>query len=314
MQQRPWVSFCISTFKRPGFLQQQLALLLQQTFSNFEIVISDNDPDASGKTIAESFNDKRISYFHNEENLGMIKSFNKSIDRATADYIVMVTDDDPVDLNFLSDFHSLFLKYPSHSAYCGFIRAKGAGTGPEIITGPNFLPEILDPGKTPNFLWSSCILRREDVLAIGKTPDYGSPHLADHAMLVMAGSKQGAVVVNKMYSTLSSHDTNFSKTNFNYYLQGCTGFYNTLMEFCKNDPRQQRKMAIVIKHLGWWFITCYFMLKRYYVVKNKNTDRIKELDEFAGNVLRLPFMRKFSTRFALKQAIFSIKRALGLLK
>ena len=78
----PWVSFCMSTYKRPGLLKTQLSSILQQTFSNFEVVISDNDPDCSARDTVSSFQDIRLQYFSNIENLGMIKSFNKSIERA----------------------------------------------------------------------------------------------------------------------------------------------------------------------------------------------------------------------------------------
>lgn len=68
---------------------------------------------------------------------------------------------------------------------------------------------MLNPDKTPSILWSSCVLKKEDVLRIGKMPDYGSTHLADHALIAMVGSINGGVIINKMYSSLSSHDSNF---------------------------------------------------------------------------------------------------------
>jgi len=49
MLQKPWVSFCMSTYKRPEFLRKQIEGILQQTFTDFEIVISDNDPEGSGR-------------------------------------------------------------------------------------------------------------------------------------------------------------------------------------------------------------------------------------------------------------------------
>ena len=87
----PWVSFCMSTYKRPLFLAAQIKSLLQQTFTDFEIIISDNDPDAGAKAVAESFNDKRVFYYHNSQNLGMVKSFNSSLAKSAGEFVVMVT-------------------------------------------------------------------------------------------------------------------------------------------------------------------------------------------------------------------------------
>src|SRR5215211_6743700 len=96
VSERPWVSFCMSTYMRPTFLEKQIATILKQSFTNFEIVISDNDPNSSVETILERFEDSRIRYQLNETNLGMVKSFNRSLARARGEFIVMITDDDPI--------------------------------------------------------------------------------------------------------------------------------------------------------------------------------------------------------------------------
>ena len=90
---KPWVSFCMSTFNRPEFLKAQITSLLQQTLHDFEIIISDNDPNGGAKVIVDFFNDDRIKYSCNGKNLGIIHSYNGSMNRATGEYIVIVTDD-----------------------------------------------------------------------------------------------------------------------------------------------------------------------------------------------------------------------------
>jgi glycosyltransferase involved in cell wall biosynthesis len=95
MLERPKVSFCFTTFKRFDYLQKTLESVKNQTFSDFEVIVSDNDPEQSGKEVVEGF-DQRFKYFPNETNLGMKKSFNKSLDRSSGEFIVMIADDDPV--------------------------------------------------------------------------------------------------------------------------------------------------------------------------------------------------------------------------
>lgn len=309
----PWVSFCISTYRRPHFLKEQLALLLSQTDTCFEIVVSDNDPEASGRSIADSFGDKRVKYFHNAENLGMVKSFNKSIERASTEFIVMVTDDDPVEKNFLKEGRKLIDNFPHRSLYGGFIRAKKEPGALEIIEKDNFLQEILDPERTISLLWSSCILRRTDVLLVGQLPDFGSPHLADHALLVVTGSVAGGVVVNKMYSNVTFHAANFSKTNFEFYIKGCEGFYNFLTEFSKGLQNSRKADRAIKKHLEAWFISNTFNLKKYYSL-NRNKKMLQEVDIYAKKIISFAFMRKITTKFYLKTFIFYFKRKLHLLK
>lgn len=307
MEKPAWVSFCISTYKRAELLKKQLELLLQQTFQHFEIVVSDNDPDASAKVIVDGLFDQRISYFHNESNLGMIKSFNKSIERARTDYIVMVTDDDPIDQNFLSDLFKLYTQYPECSIYCGFLRKGKQHAQIEVIKKNSFLSEILDTDKTLRILWSSCIMKRDVAIQVGKIPDYGSPHLADHAFIVMVGSKKGGIVVNKMYSQLTSHDDNFSKFNFEYYVLGCKGFYDTLSTFCRENFTLKDQRKAIRNHLGVWFISSFFNLKRYYTQKN-DIIKLKQIEDCAQEILKFSFMKKFQLKYIMKKAVFKFKK------
>lgn len=301
-----WVSFCISTYKRPKFLEQQLRCLLEQTFNNFEIVISDNDPDASGKKVIELFSDSRIKYYHNGINLGMISSFNKSIERANSEYIVMVTDDDPIDKHFLTIAYNLWKQYPGLGLYGGMKRNRKLFENVELINKKDFISQILDWRKTQNILWSCCVLEKKSVLESGKMPDYGSPHLADHALLAIVGEKKGAAIINKMYSTLTSHDTNFSKTNLDLYIKGCVGFYDTMCHKMSPD-NFSLKQKVVIRHLEGWFISVVSSLKRYYYIIHPDKEKQAEIRAFSRQIAELEFMKGVKLRLFLKTLIFKGK-------
>lgn len=305
----PFVSFCMSTYKRPGFLEKQLSSILQQTYPDFEVIISDNDIEKSALAIVNSFNDKRLKYFNNGVNIGMIKSFNRSIDEAVGLFVVMITDDDPVEIDFIERVKKLNENYPGYSIYAGFERINKPYNQIEIIKKDDFLIEILDYKKTKSFLWSSCIINRGDLLKVGKLPDYNSPHLFDHAMLVMVGSVNGAVIINKVFSYYALHETNYSKTNFDSYFSGCIGFYNLMNKQCSQMSNRNKCEEIVLKHISDWFITNIFSLKKYYYLNNSKFPSMQlEIDYLAKRILSLDFMRKVKTRFILKNSIFQLKK------
>jgi glycosyltransferase involved in cell wall biosynthesis len=312
--QMPWMSFCISTYKRPELLKKQLLSLAGQTRADFEVVISDNDPDASARAIVQDLADTRFRYFHNGENIGMISSFNKSIERAETAYITMVTDDDPIKENFLEDFYSLLKKYPGYSIYCGFVRKNKEPLAIEIFREDKFAMEVLDSSKTPNLLWSSCIISREDAIRVGKIPNYGSPHLADHALIAMVGSVRGGVIINKMFSSLTSHETNYSKQNFESYVKGCQGFYMEMKQFFLKTDNAKPKIMALERHLETWFFSNMFNLKRYYTVRRQNNEMLEKVNYTASQILALPFMKKHTARFVTKNFIFRVKKGLHLLK
>lgn len=311
----PWASFCMSTYKRPDFLKKQIEVLLKQTLTNFEIVISDNDPDASGKAIAESFNDARVQYACNINNLGMVKSFNRSISRARGEYIVMVTDDDPVFENMLSFFYDLQNKYPGYSIYCGAKRTNKKTGEIELIKKTDFINEVLSPHLTPAVHWSSALLKRDTLLKIGMLADYGSGHLVDHAMLALMGSQDGAVVINREFSEIQLHGSNYSKANFENYYTSCKGFYDVLTSYFAKEEDAENKRKEVITHLHNWFIVCFFALRRFYTVNGAATkELLQELDSTADKIMQLPYMSKCRFKYAAKKIIFWVKKNSGLLK
>jgi len=305
----PIYSFCISTYKRPELLKEQLLLLSKQVFTNFEVIVSDNDPFGSAELIVSSINDNRFKYWKNDENIGMIKSFNKSIERSNAEYVVLVTDDDPIEVDFLSYFNKFIQDEKSVSIYCGIRRRNKKENEVELIRKEIFLEELLDPKKTKALLWSSCIIRKQDILKVGLIPDYGSPHLADHALLALVGCVSGGLIINKEFSSLTSHGTNFSKSNFDYYYKGCIGFYNTFLNLGFSDS----DLNVVKKHLSWWFISVFFALKRYFKINNKFENQV-ELEKVAYQILQLYFMKHLRLKYSFKNLIFNIKFNLRLLK
>src|SRR5262249_21172940 len=115
----PWVSFCLATYRRPQLLEQTLRSITHQTWSDFEVIVSDNDPEGSGGPVVEALGDTRCHYYRNTENLGMIRNFNAALAQATGDYVVLITDDDPVYPHMLATLRELWAGQPGYGMYFG---------------------------------------------------------------------------------------------------------------------------------------------------------------------------------------------------
>lgn len=303
----PIVSFCISTYNRPVLLQKQLQLLATQTYASIEVVVSDNDPNRTAEAVVTGMNDPRFKYFANVTNLGMVKSFNKSIERSTGEYVVMVTDDDPVMPNMVSEMMQLVKTHPIYPVYCGCLRTNKAEGAVDTYSADDFLFQLLHPALTVNFLWSSCLLKREVALQIGGMPDFGSPHLADHAMLGLCSAYGGGVIINKMYSSLSSHDMNFSKSNFELYYIGCREFHKMITEKFPPAAYQKSGDDALMAHLKEWFIANSFTLRKYFTYNNPNKTMVADVAANSRKILQLPFMRRYATWYTIKCIIFYCK-------
>jgi glycosyltransferase involved in cell wall biosynthesis len=301
----PWISFCISTYKRPELLSKQLTFISFQTFKDFEVVISDNDPDFSAKAVVEKF-DNRFKYNANLTNLGMVESFNRSIKSSVGEYIIMITDDDFfTDKAKLDFFHDIYCKLPDKSIYINCLREGKKNGEIEYCDGNDFVYELLNPKITKAFLWSDCILKSNTVKAIGGMPNYGSPHLADHAMLALCAKDGGGVFVNNESLKINSHDTNFSKKNLDTYFLGCKGFYQ-LMSSQFSEVQLQKEINVLEIHLKNWAFKSLLTLKGYYM-KNNMKDDLQRLELLGQDIFSLEFMKKYLPEFKIDSLLFYLK-------
>nr|WP_321266213.1 glycosyltransferase family 2 protein [uncultured Sulfurimonas sp.] len=102
------VSIAISTYNGEAFLREQLDSILNQTYKNLEIIISDDcSIDNTIKIIREyQDKDKRIVFHQNKKNLGFVKNFENAISLCTGDYIALSDQDDIWKLNKIELFVS----------------------------------------------------------------------------------------------------------------------------------------------------------------------------------------------------------------
>ncbi|MBX9597732.1 MAG: glycosyltransferase [Burkholderiales bacterium] len=103
----PLVSICIPTFRRPLLLKEAIMSVLQQReFTNFEILIVDNDHEKLNTTEIVSYltelNDPRIRYYINVRNIGVFGNWNRCIELAIGEWMTVLGDDDLLFDNYLS--------------------------------------------------------------------------------------------------------------------------------------------------------------------------------------------------------------------
>jgi glycosyltransferase involved in cell wall biosynthesis len=90
----PAISIIMPFYNAAPFLEEAVKSILNQTWSDFEfIIINDGSTDGSEKII-QAFSDKRIKYFLNKENMGLVYSLNKGLEAAEGPMIARMDGDD----------------------------------------------------------------------------------------------------------------------------------------------------------------------------------------------------------------------------
>lgn len=85
------------------YLESSIRSILQQSFTDFELIIVNDASPEDLKSIVSSFNDTRIRYYENEINIGgknLVKNWNKCLEYATGEFVVLASDDDIYHPNF----------------------------------------------------------------------------------------------------------------------------------------------------------------------------------------------------------------------
>lgn len=98
----PFVTIAIPTYNRADkFLRETLTCALNQTYNNIEILVSDNCSTDNTEEVVRSFDDPRLVYYKQEENLGSYGNMNFLLEKAKGDYFHMYHDDDRIDKDFI---------------------------------------------------------------------------------------------------------------------------------------------------------------------------------------------------------------------
>ena len=97
------VSIGLPVYNGEEFLRNKLENILEQTFHDFELIISDNASNDKTQLICQEFlkKDNRIKYFRQESNNGVTWNVNFVIKKATKEYFLLTAVDDLISNNFI---------------------------------------------------------------------------------------------------------------------------------------------------------------------------------------------------------------------
>lgn len=112
-------SFVLPAYKA-RYLKEAIESILNQTYKNFElIIVNDASPENVGP-IVSSYDDERIQYYVNHENLGskdLVAQWNHSISFAKGEYLILASDDDIYMPQYLEKMDILVNKYPNVNVF-----------------------------------------------------------------------------------------------------------------------------------------------------------------------------------------------------
>ena len=225
------VTVGIPTRNRSALLARAIDSVLQQTYRDFTVLVSDNASEDDTAAIVASFDDPRIVYRPLEHNIGRPANTNRLIELAETEFLVLLADDDALRPDHLSVSVETLRRFPSAGfTHTGSEVVDGAGktlsahdrlikTRRPIVfeTGAQYLQRCMTTGWTVNF--SSATWRRAALLeAGGLRPEDGS--IDDLPLMMRIAANRDVVYVNQALSVKTAHEEASSCVNGSFTNDG----------------------------------------------------------------------------------------------
>lgn len=103
---QPFISICIPVYNGQHYLKECLDSCLFQQYDHYELVICDDGSQDESPSIISTYaqQHKKIRYFRNEKNLGLVGNWNRCIELAEGEWIKFVFQDDYITRDCLKEF------------------------------------------------------------------------------------------------------------------------------------------------------------------------------------------------------------------
>ena len=89
------VSVIMTNYNTPEeYLRAAMESILSQTYSNIEFIVVDDGSTDHSPSVIESYQDDRVIFIKNEKNIGITKSLNIALARATGEFVARMDADD----------------------------------------------------------------------------------------------------------------------------------------------------------------------------------------------------------------------------
>lgn len=121
----PFFSVVIPTRNRAELLPFAIQSVLEQTFDDFEIIVSNNFSTDNTREVVAAFKDTRVRYFETSESLDLGDSFEFATSHATGEFITYLSDDDACSIVSLEIIADAIKSHPNTKlavwSYCDYL-------------------------------------------------------------------------------------------------------------------------------------------------------------------------------------------------
>ena len=185
----PLVSICIPTFNGANTIAMTLESVINQTFSNYEVIISDDGSTDETLNIVNYFRDSRIRVLDQVPRTTVAANWNRCIDAALGKYVKLMGQDDILLSECLHEEIETFNSYSDNQlSFCFskrniisksnqlLIASRGLTLESPIVQIRQILPKVIRSGSNP-FGEPVAVLMNHEMLT--KAGEFAGDYLID---------------------------------------------------------------------------------------------------------------------------------------
>lgn len=228
MKKQPLVSIVIPTYKRPNKLKNAITSITNQKYTNWEIIIVDDNGDNEYRiktkknidNIVKKFKlNKKLKYIEQKTNQGACKARNVGINNSDGDWVSFLDDDDEWTIDKLSKQIELLNEKDLGFVYCNIFQKDITKKREKLIKNDireQTFKKLLEKGV--GICTSAFLIKKEILLKIGGF-DETLPSYQDYDLLLKLSNVAKCDFVNEtlMYYIL---DTDGISKNYKAKLNG----------------------------------------------------------------------------------------------
>lgn len=231
MGHRPRITIGIPTRNRAQILRRTIENVLEQSFTDFELFVSDNASTDDTAAVVDAIDDPRVHLAPLEQNIGLYPNFTRTLQLGTAPLAMTMPDDGPMLPGNLARKVAYMDQHPDvDMVHSGFIfevthpdgrvevreRMNHVGRDDDhVLTGAEVVRRLLGDKYAIN---TNCAVFRRHVVADERfDPAEGNP--ADLGFIIRAAHKSrkvGFIADPLMRCTLGPNDASASNGVFDY--------------------------------------------------------------------------------------------------
>jgi glycosyltransferase involved in cell wall biosynthesis len=210
------VTVGIPTKNRSLLLGKAIESVLGQSYRDFTLVVSDNASDDDTASVVDSFDDPRLVYWPVEESISRPANFNRLIEFADTEFILILGDDDELHPEHLSHTVETLKRWPTVGvAHTGYVIVDGSRKTLEskfdakkedlieFEPGEQFVERSMKDG--PSVCLSSAVFRKAALTTAGGLRSEDGV-IDDFPLLLRIASDWDYAYLHRSLAVMRAHD------------------------------------------------------------------------------------------------------------